>query len=142
MSNLQKMTKSCNTCGCELIVPDTWLASSRDTNQYKCRKCKAAYLADWRKKNPGAYKELTYGITEEEYQDMLEAQEHTCAICGTDKPGGRHKKFHIDHNHKTGKVRGLLCWPCNAGLGQFKDSYDNLHSALLYLEHFDNVDDI
>jgi len=124
---------SCNTCGIGLVVP-TWLPSSKKTKQYKCRSCKATYLSKWRKANPGAYKKLTYGITQEEYDALLVKQKGRCAICGTKRAGGRHKVFHIDHDHTTGVIRGLLCWPCNAGLGQFKDSTQFLAAAIKYLQ--------
>ena len=77
-----------------------------------------------------------YGITEEQYLSMLNAQDYRCAICGTTKPGGRSNSrygMHIDHDHATGKVRGLLCAACNWGLGQFKDSIETLEAAADYL---------
>jgi hypothetical protein len=60
-----------------------------------------------------------YSITLEEYNNMLESQDYICAICGTDKPGGM-GRFHVDHNHITGKVRGLLCNNCNMLLGYYE----------------------
>jgi len=128
--------KYCNTCGCGLVVPDTWLVSSKKTNQYKCRACKNEYLRNWRKENPGAYKEWKYGITQEGYEALLSNQGNVCAICGTDTPGGMHDTWHIDHDHTAGKVRGLLCWLCNSGLGKFKDSARQLRKAACYLESF------
>jgi len=125
--------KSCNTCGCDLIVPDTWLKSSRDTNQYKCRDCKNEYLREWREDNPGAYKEWKYNITQKDYEALLLEQGGKCAICETEEPKGRRNTWHIDHDHRTGKVRGLLCWLCNSGLGKFKDDEDMLDKAATYL---------
>ena len=69
-----------------------------------------------------------YGISEEDYEYFLESQGKTCAIC---KEGG--KPLVIDHNHITGKVRGLLCRDCNIGLGFFKDSIYSLEWAVSYL---------
>lgn len=60
-----------------------------------------------------------YGITLEQYDKLLESQGGVCAICGTDTPGGM-GRFHIDHDHKTGKIRGLLCNKCNPLLGFHK----------------------
>jgi hypothetical protein len=65
---------------------------------------------------------------------MLLEQHSVCRICGTDNPGGRGKVFSVDHDHQTGKVRGLLCHHCNVGLGNFKDSIDILKKAISYLE--------
>ena len=55
---------------------------------------------------------LQYGMTLEDYDDLLKAQNFKCAICFTDKPTGKWKVFTVDHCHKTGKVRGLLCNEC------------------------------
>ena len=73
-----------------------------------------------------------YGVTPEMLQEMIEDQDGKCAICKTDKPGGK-GDWHIDHNHQTNKVRGLLCQKCNQGLGLFNDSPRLLESALDYL---------
>lgn len=58
-----------------------------------------------------------YGITQEQYDAMLISQEGRCAICGTDQWGGSGNRPHIDHDHATKKVRGLLCFSCNVTLG-------------------------
>lgn len=73
-----------------------------------------------------------YGVTENQYQEMIQKQNNTCAICNTSEPGGR-GGWHVDHNHTTGKVRGLLCHCCNTGLGLFKDSQELLIKAKDYL---------
>lgn len=70
-----------------------------------------------------------YGLTWEEWKQMLERQGNACAICGD-----RQSELVIDHNHKSGKVRGLLCSNCNSGLGMFKDNRHALRTALLYLD--------
>ena len=72
-----------------------------------------------------------YGLTVDQYMDMLEDQDYSCAICGKDDWGVR-KPF-VDHDHKTGEVRGLLCSTCNSGLGMFKDSKWLLLQAYNYL---------
>lgn len=72
-----------------------------------------------------------YSITFEQFKLMLEHQESKCAVCGKHISG---KGVHIDHNHETGKVRGLLCRCCNIGLGHFGDSAKNLRKAADYLE--------
>lgn len=58
------------------------------------------------------------GITPEEYADLLTKQEGRCALCRTPEPG--RKSWCIDHDHKTNKVRGLLCWKCNLALGWYE----------------------
>ena len=74
-----------------------------------------------------------YGLaTEFEYEAMVGVQNSRCAICRTDKPGGR-GRWHIDHCHKTGRVRQLLCLNCNVGLGKFKEDPNLLFAAGFYL---------
>lgn len=75
-----------------------------------------------------------YNITWEQYHEMLEAQGGCCAICETDKPEGRGQCFHVDHDHKTGRVRGLLCTNCNNMLGRAKDNPALLRKGASFLE--------
>lgn len=76
-----------------------------------------------------------YGLSIEKYEEMLAKQNNCCAICKTTEPGGNSTgKWNIDHDHKTGKVRGLLCGACNRGIGMFKDNPDLLESARNYLQ--------
>jgi hypothetical protein len=75
-----------------------------------------------------------FGITSFEYDELLKIQKGVCAICGSDKAGGRWKRFPVDHDHTTGRVRGLLCTRCNRCLGLFKDDINILKAALTYLE--------
>lgn len=77
-----------------------------------------------------------YGITLDNYQQMLIEQNNSCRICGTltaDK-SNISRRFAVDHCHTTGKVRGLLCIKCNAGIGMFNDNLDILISAVSYLQ--------
>jgi hypothetical protein len=74
-----------------------------------------------------------YNLTEEQYKQMLINQAGCCAICGTDKPTGKWKVFAVDHNHKTGKVRELLCNECNRGIGLLKDNAELLQKAADYI---------
>lgn len=72
-----------------------------------------------------------YDITPEEYEQVFDAQGRCCAICGTDRPGK--KGWCTDHCHKTGKFRGVLCTPCNLGLGYFKDDDTKMQKAIEYV---------
>lgn len=77
---------------------------------------------------------LKYGIGIKEYQLLFKKQHGKCAICETINSGGReNKSFHIDHNHITGQIRGLLCWSCNTSLGKFNDDPKLLMKASEYL---------
>lgn len=73
------------------------------------------------------------GLTPEQYDAMEKAQGGLCRICGG-PPTGRWKRLHIDHDHKTGRVRGLLCVGCNRALGYLNDDPKRARSAAGYLE--------
>lgn len=74
-----------------------------------------------------------YGLTEQDYEVLLKQQNYCCAVCAdTQEEAGGHL-LSVDHCHKTGVVRGLLCPRCNAGLGQFRDNPDFLKAAIKYL---------
>ena len=79
------------------------------------------------------YLKRRYGITPEEYQALSDAQNGLCRIC-QGPPQGRWKRLHVDHDHATGKVRGLLCHWCNNMLGHAKDSPTVLQAAIAYLQ--------
>lgn len=74
-----------------------------------------------------------YGISLDEYNIFLENQGGVCAICGQPEKDSKKTYLSVDHDHETGKVRGLLCSDCNRGLGSFKDSPDLLDKAKAYL---------
>lgn len=80
-----------------------------------------------------------YGLTNEEFERMFADQAGGCAICGeplvlNTASNKRRSVLHVDHCHKTGLVRGLLCGNCNLGIGMFADDPDKLRAAILYLE--------
>jgi hypothetical protein len=100
-------------------------------------KIKAA-TREWIKANPEKKKDqrlrAAFGISRVDFLEMLAIQNNRCAICG--HTSEKHGAFWpvVDHCHKTGKIRGLLCMNCNQGLGKFKDSYGNLLGAAMYLQ--------
>ena len=79
-----------------------------------------------------------YGINTDEYELMLESQNNVCAICKGPQTNTRTNYFDVDHCHKTGKVRGLLCTNCNQGIGKFKDNKELMLHAYNYLEDSEN----
>jgi hypothetical protein len=116
----------------------------------RCRKCECDNASRWVDENPdrafGTYLRRAYGITLEQYRQMLAEQGGACAICGeppTVENSGRwtkrrrrpaDPKLIVDHDHVTGKVRGLLCGRCNTGIGALKDDAAIVRFALKYLE--------
>jgi len=99
------------------------------------------YVRDWKKRITSWRKyalKSMYGLTLEQYNQMLIDQGGGCAICGkSPKPD---KVLFVDHNHSTGKIRGLLCAGCNNGLGFLGDTSDGLRRAIQYLELYDQAD--
>lgn len=95
-----------------------------------------SYQREYRQRNNKAVRKhrlkTWYGISLEEFDSLLKAQNHRCAICGASLDGG--KETHLDHSHKTQSIRGILCNNCNTGIGMFKDDPLLLHAAADYLE--------
>lgn len=75
-----------------------------------------------------------YGITLDEYREMLESQDGRCKICSKTAEELGEPRLSVDHDHETKVVRGLLCGNCNRGLGKFRDDPGLLRSAIQYLE--------
>lgn len=78
-----------------------------------------------------------YGLSQDGYQALLAAQGFACACCLSDDPGGPVAMFKVDHDHETGRVRGLLCNSCNLAIGMLGDSAAGVRRALAYLERAD-----
>lgn len=103
-----------------------------DPDVHKARTAK--YQADNREELKQRRRRKLYGLTPEDYDTLLKKQRGRCAICRSDTPRAQ-RDWHVDHCHKTGKVRGLLCHKCNVGLGHFGDSVKLLGKAIEYLTH-------
>jgi len=118
---------TCNRCG-ELKAAAQFPALTYGT--YLCEICLRVAQAGQQLQRQGCSDKL--------YQELLAAQDGRCAICGATR-GHRSRydkvcRLAVDHDHRTGKVRGLLCNNCNRGLGRFKESIKNLESAVRYLQ--------
>lgn len=91
--------------------------------------------SDWNKTNSGKVKEMNikskFIITMDQYHQLFKNQNNKCAICGDIL-----KKAHIDHDHNTGEIRGILCSHCNVGLGYFKENKLILESAINYIHNY------
>jgi hypothetical protein len=149
------LTKKCCTCKkikqANKFHKDT---SRKDGYAPRCAKCDNINHKEYRKNNPekikvqrkkfsGKYKHkykayqimYEYNMSIDEYQDMFKKQNSTCAICFTQiKPDKGLRSACIDHDHETGKVRELLCFHCNTGLGMFKDNIGLLENSVKYLK--------
>jgi hypothetical protein len=114
--------KYCRSC--DTIKPlSEWSrnVSASDRRQTRCRSCAAAA-------SRVEYFRRKYGMTEQDLADLLAGQGGMCIICL------RAPAVHVDHDHTTGEIRGMLCFPCNAGLGQLGDSPQTLRRAADYVE--------
>lgn len=100
-------------------------------------------IREWHERNRERSKAFnirkTYKLEIEDYQAMLESQNHVCALCLRPERSNHNKtnkirSLSIDHCHKTNKVRGLLCGQCNTALGSFKDNIETMQRAIDYLK--------
>lgn len=156
--------KKCSKCGEIKEVLEFYKRSDGDGYQSLCKvcmkKCRQVYRSDpvkrkreyegrrqHRKNNSDYYKVMdrkqnlqrNFGISVEQYEALLAAQNNVCAICK--KPerailNGKIKNLAVDHCHKTGKIRGLLCCACNRGVGMFNEDEKLCFEAASYLKNF------
>ena len=153
------MSKICNDCKEELPVSHFHLRKNGQVNSAYCKPCsrvrarsyyyrmkeekpeqhqkKLEQGSKWKKDHRDTYGrkadlKKNYGITVEQYDELLDEQQGSCAVCQLECKTG--KRLAVDHNHETGEIRGLLCSKCNMGLGMFQDSVKLLAKAGAYLE--------
>lgn len=132
---MEQQVKRCGSCKQEKSIDCFGVDRSRrkGTNPYcfQCRRRIALTTGkEWWLKNK-------YGITLEEFEILLAHQGEVCAICLEKDNDKRYLKLCVDHNHKTGKIRGLLCQNCNRALGSFKESINVLEKAIAYLKKYE-----
>lgn len=139
--------RQCVECA-QHLLPDMYYEG-----RVACKKCVIAKANAWRRAHPERTKETAkrwrdapenkkrsenarlkyrYGVTLEEKLRLMEAQEDRCAICRLEFES----KPHLDHCHRSGAIRGVLCDTCNRGIGYFKDQPEMLESAANYLRAF------
>lgn len=141
------MEKKCTKCGGVKPATDYYLSYKTETARAsQCKICSSDGAKKWRNENRKRVNELAlkryhsdpkkqranslkyfYGLTLSDFNSLAEKQGNQCAICR------EILILNVDHCHKTGKIRGLLCQHCNRGLGGFKDSIEKLTAAISYL---------
>lgn len=130
-------TRVCRTCEQRKPLTDFPLANAGRHRRRRCKTCVEARRQELRAADPEKFRALDkwraikrkYGLTEGQYLALFDRQSGRCAICRdelVDVP-------HIDHDHATGAVRGLLCFTCNTALGKFRDDVAVLERAISYL---------
>lgn len=135
--------KKCTMCSIVLPLSDFCKAKrNKDGLSYTCKKCCSNSRRNYSKTAKGreadkrGHLKAKYGITLETYDQIVKIQGGTCAICHTKETAKNQygvMRLSVDHDHKTGKVRGLLCDKCNRGVGCFNDDPKILAEAIRYL---------
>ncbi len=154
------MTKICTKCKVEYPATLDYFNKQKHGKYGLRAYCKTCHRADgreygkinfkkrsesgkaWKKANPEKHKKHSkkselkkIGFTLELQELMLESQRNLCALCDTDTPAGRHNVWNSDHDHKTGKARGMLCNSCNTTLGHIEaKTIDWMDKARKYIE--------
>ena len=139
-------SKKCMVCSKMKPIEEYYVRDKKTLRRHsECKECTKIRVNKRRYENPMGWREpwlrRTYNIGQADYDQMLVEQKYCCAICGTSDPkNGRSrskaKYFDIDHDHKTGKVRGLLCKSCNTAIGQMQESPAILRKAIAYLDDY------
>lgn len=128
-----RVVSICDCCGEEFSTLALKVRAGKE--RFCCRECYNEYRKehsfDSKERNSLYQKKFKYGLTELEYKDMFLSQGNRCLICGD---SFENTKAFVDHDHISGRVRGLLCTRCNSLLGMCRDNIDILKSAISYLE--------
>jgi hypothetical protein len=151
-------SKVCSWCVEEKPLEEFYRSNTKDGRDSYCKNCRkdrsaeryverrderANQMKKWREENAAEISERRfwanrlrrYGISREQYEEMVKRQNGLCAICKL-PPRGKRKVLDVDHNHETGQVRELLCSPCNSALGKFRDDPLLLAEAIEYLKRW------
>lgn len=143
--------KKCNMCREVLSVEKFYKLTfiKKDGTKSKtiawcCKDCNKKRGEKWRKENPRKVKAIDrkkylkdeFNMTSAEYDNLLSSQNYCCKICGVHKDNVKNH-LSVDHCHKTGKIRGLLCIKCNSGIGFFNEDKGIINKAIKYLEEYE-----
>lgn len=116
--SIESVVRKCSGCKQEKQLEDFCRSKDRPLGRsYYCRVCSAHSMRQWK-----------YGITAEEFEQLVAKQQGRCAICL------RERELTVDHDHETGRMRGLLCRPCNRCLGQIGETVETFRRIVSYLE--------
>ncbi len=136
--------KTCSKCKQEQTLDNFYIRS--DTGRYRsnCKTCTAKSTSAKWKNDPDFrargyarsikhQRQAKYGVSCEDYKNLMEKANNSCEICGTTECATGNG-LAIDHCHSTGKVRGILCQACNTALGSFRDDPDLIQRAINYIK--------
>jgi hypothetical protein len=156
-------TKICCKCKqCKPLEEFTRDKKNKDGRTYDCKACRSVIYKQWMADNPEKVKatrdknwayrkdyyqrpeqklkyrkrfiEKKYGISYDEYEKMVDEQGNVCYICNRPEPQERNEHLAVDHNHKTGKVRGLLCSRCNRVIGLLEEDLQLIEKLKNYIK--------
>lgn len=150
--DMTTQSKQCNACGKRKSFAEFWVdVHSPDGVCQKCAECLLERKYKRINKDPEKHKHMSrnarlknkYGVDIEWYTAKLKEQSGKCAICGVSenlKVGiGSIESFHVDHDHETGVIRGLLCGSCNRAIGLLGDSSATANNAAIYLAKHEKI---
>jgi hypothetical protein len=140
------LRKKCSWCSSfkDLLSFDIDRSKKNGRKSY-CKECRREYSRAYElkryDKDKNYFKHISnkYGLTREAYRVLYDSQDGCCAVCEAPETLSA-RRFHVDHDHSTGIVRGLLCHYCNVGIGQFEDDPKLLAAAIDYLDRSDVMD--
>ena len=134
--------KRCTVCGEQKHI--TKFAKHKlnsDGRAYTCKVCVREYQKEYNKRpcvrertiirSKNNWLQTNYGLTIDDWNNMIQKQNGSCAICKTKLDKG--KSTHVDHNHENGEIRGILCADCNWAIGLFRDDISIIGNAINYL---------
>jgi hypothetical protein len=129
--------KVCSVCNESKDLSCFFWKKKGETLEACCKQCSSARSLAWRTDNKHKIRDTSYkkkfGITLQEYETKLKYQNYCCAICETPQEEFN-LRFAIDHDHKTGEVRDLLCGQCNIAIGMAKEDENILKKMIKYLQ--------
>lgn len=135
--------KTCTKCNCEKALIDFYRDKRGQFGVHsQCKKCSLVRQQKYQRENRQKFcdyqRKYHRGVTPEHYAAMLHEQRGVCAICKQPETsrscgGDKIAALAVDHCHRTGRVRALLCQNCNRGLGRFHDDSDKLEAAARYI---------
>lgn len=136
----EKKTKVCSHCKKEKSLSKfSKNKSNKDGIAYWCKKCMNVAMHEWQKRNPHKIRnkqlEYDYNLTLDEYNKMFNQQKGCCAICGIHQSKLK-QALCVDHNHKSGKIRKLICKACNYKVGIVENN--NFEKICNYLDKYDD----
>lgn len=119
-----------------------WVAANPQKTKDSRKKWNEKNGVHYRRKNRHRHKfyclKRQYGLTKDGYDSLLAQQHFKCAACNVDLASISTNNIHVDHCHKTQKIRGILCGPCNRTLGAMKDDANKLRLLAKYIEAFNS----